>query len=601
MAVMTGSATLSLGTVAAAALGSAVGSIASQTVGIMMGMQDSINWSAVGASALGGAISAGVAGWAANSSMPILGGSQFYNIAARAALGSALTQGISSVTKMQDGFKWRNVAAAGIAAGAAAGVSQAIGGSFGTGFFGDVARGTVSGIVAGAMVRMFTGGKFNMTRVATDAFGNAFGNALGNSLGADHNNDASESRLDAIGDDIENGPRFADAGLDQRSRLFNPDSDGDIRNDWGSGEGAVPENARVIVHGKRLGFFETIWSYAQDAGNAVVDFVSGAPSSNSSGYGTAQSSGYFYNLSPSSSRKQSETSGGTYRPSIAGPRNSLENFSNTSIGRANRVLGQAALDATGLRMTALDAKGFNLTMQEQIEYAGLNSRRNSQAGTLSQIDRQLRQVTKFSDWTPDEWHRTNEEVLMTLGSLGAAKAIGGLPRSVGANRVVVNSEAPLPGSVLMNVGEGGGPLYDPAKLTRILTAAEKQGATVMQGSEAERLLKAIGAKAAYFPAEGGPGTFIFSSSPTRSEVLEELMHFGQYKKAGFPTSATYDGRVQGIQFEIEAQRRLGSLAERRNWSPSEIAHFRSAEVTWQSLLDDAIKKVINYVEYFRSH
>ncbi|WP_233295403.1 DUF4214 domain-containing protein [Massilia antarctica] len=182
VAVMTGSATLSLGTVAAAALGSAVGSIASQSVGMMMGMQDSINWSAVGASALGGAITAGVAGWAANSSMPILGGSQFYNIAARAALGSALTQGISSVTKMQDGFKWRNVAAAGIAAGAAAGVSQAIGTSFGTGFFGDVARGTVSGIVAGAMVRMFTGGKFNLARVATDAFGNALGNALGSSI-----------------------------------------------------------------------------------------------------------------------------------------------------------------------------------------------------------------------------------------------------------------------------------------------------------------------------------------------------------------------------------------------------------------------------------
>ncbi|NHZ94102.1 hypothetical protein F2P45_34745, partial [Massilia sp. CCM 8733] len=61
----------------------------------------------------------------------------------------------------------------------------------------------------------------------------AFGNALGSSLVAGRNNDSNESRLKAIGDDIKNGQRFADASLDQSSRLFNPDSDGDIRSDWG--------------------------------------------------------------------------------------------------------------------------------------------------------------------------------------------------------------------------------------------------------------------------------------------------------------------------------------------------------------------------------
>lgn len=109
----------------------------------------------------------------------------------------------------------------------------------------------------------------------------------------------------------------------------------------------------------------------------------------------------------------------------------------------------------------------------------------------------------------------------------------------------------------------------------------------MQGPEAERLLNSIGAKAAYFPAEGGPGTFIFSSNPTRSEVLEELMHYGQYKAAGFPTSGTQAGRIQGIQFEIDAQQRLGGFAERSNWSPEEIAHFQNAQETWQQLLNQA--------------
>lgn len=40
-------------------------------------------------------------------------------------------------------------------------------------------------------------------------------------------------------------------------------------------------------------------------------------------------------------------------------------------------------------------------------------------------------------------------------------------------------------------------------------------------------------------------------------------------------------------FEIEAQQRLRSIAEKKGWPPSEVEHFESAEKIWRGLLDDA--------------
>ena len=145
-----------------------------------------------------------------------------------------------------------------------------------------------------------------------------------------------------------------------------------------------------------------------------------------------------------------------------------------------------------------------------------------------------------------------------------------------------------PGSILKNDGPPTGETYDAKKLERVLAAAKRQGVSVERGAEAERFLRAIGAGAAYFPAEGAPGTVIFPTNPTRSMVLEELMHYGQYKRAGFPTSdPNQGGHIQGLMFEIEAQQRLRSIAEKKGWNPSEIEHFDSAEKIWRGMLDEA--------------
>ena len=108
--------------IAAGAVSSALGSVAGQTFGIATGMQQDFDWRSVGLAALSGGVSGGLAGLGG---FAPLGGepASFGNLAARAAVGSALTQGIAVATGLQRGFSWTSVAASAIGAG----VGQAVG------------------------------------------------------------------------------------------------------------------------------------------------------------------------------------------------------------------------------------------------------------------------------------------------------------------------------------------------------------------------------------------------------------------------------------------------------------------------------------------
>lgn len=174
-----------------AALAGAAGSLASQVVGNVLGMQQGIDWSGVALGAVGGAVSAGmsgvsVAGGAANS----LG-----NTIARAALGNAMTQGVAVVTGLQKEFNWTSVAASAVGAGVGHAMSSALGGDVlpadqagpvrpaafsGMGdTAGRIARASLSGFAAGLATNAMRGGRQSVIQVATDAFGNAFGSSLG--------------------------------------------------------------------------------------------------------------------------------------------------------------------------------------------------------------------------------------------------------------------------------------------------------------------------------------------------------------------------------------------------------------------------------------
>lgn len=186
LSVMAGTATVGgvgIGAAASfglAAVGGAVGSIASQAVGIATGVQDGFNWKGVALSALGAGVGAGVAAGASSLGNAFVGTGPAAQ-AARAALGSAISQKVAVATGLQDHFDWRSVAAsaAGAAVGAKLGANKAFQNALS---FSDVARSTMSGIVTGTVASVVRGGKVDMVNIATDAFGNALGNSIADRL-----------------------------------------------------------------------------------------------------------------------------------------------------------------------------------------------------------------------------------------------------------------------------------------------------------------------------------------------------------------------------------------------------------------------------------
>ncbi len=194
-----GSAALGVGSVGpgTAALAGAVGSIASQVVGNAIGVQDGFSWKQVAFAAIGGAVS-NVVGTA-------LPGEGFGNVVARAAVGSVISQGIGVVTGLQEKFSWRGVAASAVGAGVGYGVSQAVGGALqntdfaanNSGLAGFGVR-AVSGLAAGLTTAAMRGGRVNATQVATDAFGNALGGSLAEAFGQTSGSITNSQQIQAL-------------------------------------------------------------------------------------------------------------------------------------------------------------------------------------------------------------------------------------------------------------------------------------------------------------------------------------------------------------------------------------------------------------------
>ncbi|RIX79080.1 putative adhesin [Acidovorax cavernicola] len=167
---------LATSSLAAAMVGGAVGSIVSQGVGIAIGAQDSFSWKGVALSAIGAGVSSGVG--SALGPVTSTGFDKVLALAGRGAIASAVTQGISVATGLQNSFSWRGVAASAVGAGVGGAVSAAVGPVFGTAPLGELATRAVSGLAAGLTTAAMRGGRVSVTQVAADAFGNALGGAL---------------------------------------------------------------------------------------------------------------------------------------------------------------------------------------------------------------------------------------------------------------------------------------------------------------------------------------------------------------------------------------------------------------------------------------
>jgi LysM repeat protein len=164
------------------AIAGASGALAGQVAGNALGVEDGFSLKGIAEGAIGGAIGGAL------SNLNLFGGDapavgspqQIVNVAARQAIGSALTQGVAVVTHLQPRFDWSAVAAAGLSAGGA----QALDDGFG---IANVAQtpGVTAGVenaatqlVAGSVAKTLVNGKESYAQVAGDAFGNALGNSV---------------------------------------------------------------------------------------------------------------------------------------------------------------------------------------------------------------------------------------------------------------------------------------------------------------------------------------------------------------------------------------------------------------------------------------
>ncbi|HEU0153471.1 MAG TPA: putative Ig domain-containing protein [Arenimonas sp.] len=122
----------------------------------------------------------------------------------------------------------------------------------------------------------------------------------------------------------------------------------------------------------------------------------------------------------------------------------------------------------------------------------------------------------------------------------------------------------------------GGEIFDPVKLAKIQASLERRGVTFVTGDEGARLANALGGEALYMPLEPGrPGAMVFGPNPTRTQVIEELLHFGQHQRIGFEP---LNGRLP--MFEVQAQNRLLEVGPKLGWTQSELSQIQRAREQW---------------------
>ncbi len=173
--------TMGMAGLGAAMIGAAVGSIASQLVGIGLGVQDKFSWGAVASSALMAGVTAGIGGGGVAGQLGVTNtvGQQVVNGMAN----NVINQGINIITGQQQKFSWQSVAVAAITAP----ISGAIGGGQSKGgadvtvssFAKSVGQEMLKSAVNQAVTIAIDGhGKMNWAKVASDGFGNAIGNSI---------------------------------------------------------------------------------------------------------------------------------------------------------------------------------------------------------------------------------------------------------------------------------------------------------------------------------------------------------------------------------------------------------------------------------------
>ncbi len=167
-----------------AAGSAALGSVASQAVGVATGTIDKFSWKGVALSALSGGITKGLPEFDGIKDA-LKGLSDTGRAVANAAVANAMTQGIAVITGLQDKFDWRGVAASAVGTR----VGLAVGGDMGMNkpdfeslsFSEQLGPRLASSLASGTAAAVARGGRVTVQQIAVDAFGNALGYSLAGS------------------------------------------------------------------------------------------------------------------------------------------------------------------------------------------------------------------------------------------------------------------------------------------------------------------------------------------------------------------------------------------------------------------------------------
>jgi YD repeat-containing protein len=194
-AVMGGSAGLAAA-VAASVVGAAVGSAASQLTGMVTGNVSSFSWKAVGQSALGAGITAGVGSALSLSPASVVGSGGWSSSESllRGAALSATSTGVNMV--LHGSWSWRQVGASLVGAAAGAGAGLAAGSAMtaaGLEQSSQFAQRLASGYAGGWASSEVMAGNSRFSRADSSVlFASAFGNAVGSSIAEGGFNGASQ-------------------------------------------------------------------------------------------------------------------------------------------------------------------------------------------------------------------------------------------------------------------------------------------------------------------------------------------------------------------------------------------------------------------------
>jgi YD repeat-containing protein len=177
-------------TLAGAVVGAVAGNLAGQLVGNVIGIQHGFDWKSLAVAVITAGVTEGLTEAGA---LPPVSSTEPADVALRAAVNTAVNQGARVIVGLQSNFDWKAVAGSAVGSYIGATIGNAVNESLTDAFTNtetdtisgtdlaitNVAKGFAQGFTTSVVTAAVSGGKIDLARMATDAFGNTLASSLG--------------------------------------------------------------------------------------------------------------------------------------------------------------------------------------------------------------------------------------------------------------------------------------------------------------------------------------------------------------------------------------------------------------------------------------